>query len=117
MDFPLIAYALPLVYFGLQFDALSRMTGSWRTLSCFPIAILVGAVMMQFYASALTPELESHLLPLAGFGLAVAYLIGLFALHWLTSPVYVDEIDRPEREASENVLWLDAYRGLTPPTR
>ena len=111
MDVSTLAYALPLAYAGLQFEAFTRMTGQWKTLALMPVGILVACLLAQFYAAPFLPELAAQL-PLFGLGVSVAYLLGLFAGHWAAAPAYYDEIDEPEDLHFDNVLWLDAYRGV-----
>lgn len=111
MDLSIFAYALPLAYAGLQFEAFTRMNGHWKSLALMPIAVLVLCVIVQFYAGAFLPTLAAQL-PLIGFGVSVAYLLGLFAAHYAAAPVYFDEVEDTDDMFIDNVLWLDAYRGV-----
>ncbi|MEL6644675.1 MAG: hypothetical protein AAFQ79_12135 [Pseudomonadota bacterium] len=112
MDLTVFAYMLPLAYAGLQFEAFTRMTGQWKSLALMPVAILVLSLLVQFYAGAVLPAIAAQM-PLIGLGLSVAYLIGLFVAYALSAPVYFDETE-DDTIYIDNVLWLDAYRGVAP---
>ncbi len=106
MSYEPITLFIPVIYAGLQYDALTRMQGGWKVAALMPAILFMFAFVFQVMLGVVAPQLAIWV-PLVAMCVAVAYLA---ALNGRFDRALQAEDRQAAAGAPENVVFLNDFR-------